>query len=823
MNRNNHKDNEMHLLSETGKMNQVTLTPSSSIMNKNENKNENTGETGSTPMPEKKTSATGDKRIYNIETIHAGQTPVVNMISPGLSRIISLPESQTSSPQNSARPSGKTAFPPNFSFDDLSSLSTVMSHELTSLIASTKDEGILLRKLERQNKRQFASKKFRFNVAIVGEDNCGKTLLREKMMENWSLLTVKHLPVGNEYLYQLTENSRFFQVSFLVARPGELLVQHTEVKINEYIEKFKTVGLLHSGTQLENIVDERIHLCVWVFPADEIYWRLNPVELKIEEEEIPTSSDYYSNPEYSKLIENIRTGQNFNKPGLLYNHSNIQQKDPTTNYAGGVVSNPTQVLLALQRSKEKQQENMHQIKEDEKENPEEYNNKNIKENPDNPNNTTNDTSFDLLNESSINRMDDSFDSHKKITGESGLVRINRTQSDNKFNKIDEDKTIFQKEPYPASIFSTLFGGSDTTSIQANYATSDDGCKRMSGTIDSNDINITVSGRNSPKIAITPVPASPRFSIEETIHYMKRMTQLVCLVPILSKTDTVPKEMHKLRDELRSILKEQHVKIFNGWLPASESDNDCNGTKVSPIREENEEDLQSTIIKQSDSKKSSEDYSISNSNKRAQKPLIRGPDIAPYRLVRTGSKSPKYQENPTQNDENSSSQVLMTPGLINKMMNKANDKEAKFNSLTDKKDEDMVTNNNRNSGRSVSLESSAYYEPLSIELIEKLRSQVLTCPLCVDCVLSYEDQDIEYNLPRFEGYPPMSPDFLRLVLIEGCSLLIMDFTSHLFASYYEKRERQIRKRKQIESVHNIVMSGLMFAAASAAFFLNNRNK
>ena len=81
----------------------------------------------------------------------------------------------------------------------------------------------------------------------------------------------------------------------------------------------------------------------------------------------------------------------------------------------------------------------------------------------------------------------------------------------------------------------------------------------------------------------------------------------------------------------------------------------------------------------------------------------------------------------------------------------------------------------------------------------------------------------YNLPRFEGYPPTSPDFLRLVLIEGCSLLIIDYTTSLFAAYYEKRERTLRRRKQFESFHNIVMSGLMFAAASAAFFLNSRHR
>jgi hypothetical protein len=117
--------------------------------------------------------------------------------------------------------------------------------------------------------------------------------------------------------------------------------------------------------------------------------------------------------------------------------------------------------------------------------------------------------------------------------------------------------------------------------------------------------------------------------------------------------------------------------------------------------------------------------------------------------------------------------------------------------------------------------SPFYEPLSTNLIQRLRNQVLTCPLIVDCENDFDAQDVRYNLPRFDGFPPTSPEFLRMVLVEGCSLLIIDKTRNLFSRYYERRERQLKRRRGLEQAHHFIMSGLMVAAASAAFFLHRK--
>lgn len=109
-------------------------------------------------------------------------------------------------------------------------------------------------------------------MAFVGEANAGKSQVREKMFMNWHLVSEKKLgAVGTEYLYQVSENSSFFQVSVLEARPSNNLVLHCESKIEDFIEQFKASARI---MRQEEIPDERLHLCVWLFPADETYWRL---------------------------------------------------------------------------------------------------------------------------------------------------------------------------------------------------------------------------------------------------------------------------------------------------------------------------------------------------------------------------------------------------------------------------------------------------------------------------------------------------------------------------------------------------------------------
>jgi hypothetical protein len=115
----------------------------------------------------------------------------------------------------------------------------------------------------------------------------------------------------------------------------------------------------------------------------------------------------------------------------------------------------------------------------------------------------------------------------------------------------------------------------------------------------------------------------------------------------------------------------------------------------------------------------------------------------------------------------------------------------------------------------------FFEPLPFGFVQQLRNDVLTCPLIVDCVLDAESQDIVYNLPRFDGHPPTSPDFLRMVLIEGCSVLIKDHTSLLFREYHQFHEKQRQRRERFENAHAFLMNGLVVAAASAAFFLGRR--
>lgn len=103
-----------------------------------------------------------------------------------------------------------------------------------------------------------------------------------------------------------------------------------------------------------------------------------------------------------------------------------------------------------------------------------------------------------------------------------------------------------------------------------------------------------------------------------------------------------------------------------------------------------------------------------------------------------------------------------------------------------------------------------------DVIKKLRSQVLSCPLIVDCVNDFTEQDSRYKLPRFDSFPPMSCDFLRTVLIEGCSLVLMERTKTLFGSIAERKMRENEERHKFDNVHSLIMSGVILLAATVSF-------
>jgi len=104
-----------------------------------------------------------------------------------------------------------------------------------------------------------------------------------------------------------------------------------------------------------------------------------------------------------------------------------------------------------------------------------------------------------------------------------------------------------------------------------------------------------------------------------------------------------------------------------------------------------------------------------------------------------------------------------------------------------------------------------------EIITIVRSQVLTCPLVVDCTSDFETQDHRYKLPRFDSFPPTSCDFLRMVLIEGCSLILMERTKTLFGNIAERRLRENQRRQKFEQVHGLLVSGVILVAATLSLF------
>ena len=94
------------------------------------------------------------------------------------------------------------------------------------------------------------------------------------------------------------------------------------------------------------------------------------------------------------------------------------------------------------------------------------------------------------------------------------------------------------------------------------------------------------------------------------------------------------------------------------------------------------------------------------------------------------------------------------------------------------------------------------------------SQVLVCPLCLDRARDHEEQDRRYGIPRFDGYPPTSPEFLRMALIDACALFLIDRTKSLHGPFYERVERS----RQNRGSQDLLLSGVILAAAAAVLFL-----
>jgi hypothetical protein len=123
----------------------------------------------------------------------------------------------------------------------------------------------------------------------------------------------------------------------------------------------------------------------------------------------------------------------------------------------------------------------------------------------------------------------------------------------------------------------------------------------------------------------------------------------------------------------------------------------------------------------------------------------------------------------------------------------------------------------NDGACSSNETPMHAPKVTADLINRLRSQVLTCPLVVDCSSDFATQDTRYKLPRFDSYPPTSCDFLRMILIEGCSLILMERTKTLFGSIAERRMRENARRQKFEQVHGLLVSGVIIVAATMSLF------
>ncbi|KAF4713470.1 hypothetical protein FOZ63_005980 [Perkinsus olseni] len=102
----------------------------------------------------------------------------------------------------------------------------------------------------------------------------------------------------------------------------------------------------------------------------------------------------------------------------------------------------------------------------------------------------------------------------------------------------------------------------------------------------------------------------------------------------------------------------------------------------------------------------------------------------------------------------------------------------------------------------------------------LLAQVLQCPLVLDQVSSHEEQDSRYAMPRFDGHPSTSAEFLRMVIIESCSLLLIDRARLLSNKFYLRMERRRHERRLSSQFNQAVMSGVVVASAAAMLLLSS---
>ncbi|EER04077.1 hypothetical protein Pmar_PMAR023062 [Perkinsus marinus ATCC 50983] len=104
--------------------------------------------------------------------------------------------------------------------------------------------------------------------------------------------------------------------------------------------------------------------------------------------------------------------------------------------------------------------------------------------------------------------------------------------------------------------------------------------------------------------------------------------------------------------------------------------------------------------------------------------------------------------------------------------------------------------------------------------ESSSREVLQCPLLLDLASTEDEQDSRYPLPRFDGHPSRSAEFLRMVIIESCSLLLIDRARLLFNKFYLKMEKRRHESRVSSQMSHAVMSGVVVASAAAMFLLSS---
>ncbi|PFH33881.1 hypothetical protein BESB_070330 [Besnoitia besnoiti] len=153
----------------------------------------------------------------------------------------------------------------NVGLDDFSSVSTILS-ELQDC-ESNREEGMgpsrtlrtaLLRqvqtKLEKQCKRRFLGKKHRFNILLTGEELSGKTTLLNEMFATWYRVSSRPVCCGEEVIFHLGEGRPLLEVAVTEASHELLAIPYCELKLLEYSDRKKQFG---------QCPDDRIHVALW--------------------------------------------------------------------------------------------------------------------------------------------------------------------------------------------------------------------------------------------------------------------------------------------------------------------------------------------------------------------------------------------------------------------------------------------------------------------------------------------------------------------------------------------------------------------------------